>query len=95
MRTVWKFPLELGTTKVVARLGYEVRSVGIDPATGGPAVWIEVTPNAAPSITEFVIYGTGHEHIEPPTSDHVTRFVGSVWQGPYVWHVYEWKYEPF
>lgn len=94
MRTVWKYPLNPGVTRVQLTSSYLVRSVGVDPATGEPAVWVELEPARTPTTTTFVTYGTGHEHLVPE-ADHTAVFVGTVWQVPFVWHVYEHRFEPF
>lgn len=64
-----------------------VRLVGIDPASGRVAIWVEhknpdhMTP--VHQVREFRIFGTGHD------VPHRFEHVGSVIDGQYVWHVFE------
>jgi len=85
MRTVWKFPLDVSdrpTTVKVPHLAKPVH-VGLDPATGQPAVWIELYDDQPKAEREYKVHGTGH-----PTDDSGTH-VGAVIQGIFVWHGYE------
>ena len=92
MRTVWKHILQIGeTTTIGATLCPSVNHVGVDPAGGGLAVWVDhytETPPLvlfAPVVMKFHVVGTGWE--VPDRARHV----GSVVAGQFVWHVYaEW-----
>lgn len=102
MKTVWKFPLNMrgGWTVVPAEADAKVALVGIDPASGAVAVWVEVKEwEASPprlgaeAVAELTalperlmrIVGTGHE-----IGDGEAH-VGSVTdhRAGLVWHVYE------
>lgn len=86
METMWKFVFELKseTLEIQVPLGSKARFVGLDPITGNPAVWIHVMQHDEVKETKsFVIYGTGHK------INALTEYVGSVIQGPFVWHIFE------
>jgi hypothetical protein len=87
MRTVWKFPLQQ-ITEIEVPGSANVNLVALDPATGDPALWMELDPSLARVRRKFAIYGTGHEIAGNggyPSPIHV----GSVVHGTFVWHVYE------
>ena len=82
MRSVWKFNLEAShETTFEAPAPARVLSAGLDPA-GRPSVWVEVDPDAEKIERTVFLYGTGHP-IEAGG-----RFVGSIFDGSFVWHVY-------
>lgn len=87
MRTIWKFPLSV--TKVTAisvPADAPIRLAAIDPASGGPAIWIELDEEAPRIERRFWIYGTGHD-IDVDSLVHV----GSMVDRTFVWHVFEDK----
>jgi hypothetical protein len=59
--------------------------VGIDPASGDPAVWAEVPTDRAPAGARLRVFGTGHEF-----ADNDMLYVGSIvgHSGVFVWHIY-------
>jgi hypothetical protein len=65
---------ELGTS-------FKVLHVGLDPA-GAASMWIEMTPGMYVEVVDFYIVPTGGG--VPDKAEHV----GSLVQGPFVWHVY-------
>jgi len=88
MRKIWKFQLPLETIAWVAMpLLAEVISTGLDPAEN-LCVWAVVDPNRELSKRMFLVIGTAH-----PLPDEVklSRFLGTVRQGPFMWHVYEYQ----
>lgn len=88
-RAVWKFPIVVGviTTIEVPRIA-QIRPAALDPATGEPAIWVELDPNAERVPRRFRIYGTGHE-IEGDGGFPYPIHVGSLIQGAFVWHIFE------
>lgn len=48
-------------------------------------LWALVDPDANPSIRHFAVVGTGHP---APDADE-GRYIGTVSEGPFVWHVFE------
>lgn len=87
MRTVWKFPLALNDEwqelEVPESTLAGAQLVAKDPATAWPAVWLEVDTEAPLTNRAFRVFGTGHPI--PGDAFHV----GSLVDGPYVWHIYE------
>ena len=85
MRTIWKYPMSLGTGSdwktydipdgIVRHVGVQNREV---------MLWIEVDPEAKLRRRTFKIVGTGHEEI-----GEGFVYLGTVGIGPFVWHVYE------
>lgn len=88
-RVVWKFPIAIGpVTTISIPRSAQVRLAALDPASGDPAIWVELDPEAAREDRRFVIYGTGHE-IEGDGGYPYDLHVGSVIHGAFVWHIYE------
>lgn len=88
-RTIWKFPITVGgITPINIPVGAQVRLAALDPASGAPAIWIELDPEAPMINRRFVIYGTGHE-IEGDGGSPSDLHVGSLIDGDFVWHIYE------
>ena len=82
MRTVYKFPLEIeGVQTVKIPACYNLLHVAMqrDVLT----LWAEVvTENRLVDVT-ILIFGTGHS-----MPDTHKEYIGTVFQGPFVWHVY-------
>jgi len=80
--TVHKFQLNRGTTTfILGGRSFNPISVGMQDDT--ICVWAEVnTDDKFKSQYAFDIYGTGWAI--PDTATHL----GSVFEGPYVWHIY-------
>jgi len=84
-RTIWKFPLPLSDSVAIA-MPERSRVLSVGVQSGGVRqlqLWADVNPGAAIVIRRFEIRGTGH-----PLGD-VGRFIGTVIDGPFVWHVFE------
>lgn len=90
-RTIWKFPIAIGSITTISIPADDecppnkplAVLAGLDPATGGPALWIELNPDAPRVERRFIIHGTGHEIDEDETH------VGSLIDRDFVWHIYE------
>lgn len=82
MRTIWKFPIDLGDlVTVVMPAGATV--IHVDTQGGHLTMWAEVDSRHAPEERHFVVVGTGH-----PVPDLADEHVASWQQGPFVWHLY-------
>lgn len=88
MKSIWKFLIYDDLKSVEIPSGALVLSVGLCPITKKVAVWALVDPAAPRERRTFQIFGTGEE-IGDTT---YLGYVGTVFQGPYVWHVME-KYK--
>jgi len=90
-RVVWKFPIAIGPITTISIPSSDEDHphkplavlAGLDPATGGPALWIELDPDAPRVDRHFVVRGTGH----PIDEDEI--HVGSLIDRNFVWHIYE------
>lgn len=91
MRTVWKFPIAIGSITTISIPSDDeippsrplVVLAALDPASGGPAIWVELNPDAPRIDRHFIVHGTGHEVKENETH------VGSMIDRGFVWHIYE------
>ncbi len=85
MKTIWKFPLVLGSLNEFAIprpatplfIGTQLEK------EWEVCVWCEIEDDREPVRRIFAVHGTGHQ-----IGDN-ERHVGSVQVPPFVWHVYE------
>jgi len=88
MKTIWKFPLELTDRQSVGMLaGAEILSVQIQGAT--VCLWAIVEPSGQREERVFEIIGTGQTVWPTEPDRQVRKYIGTVQQGPWVWHVFE------
>lgn len=95
MRAVWKFPVPYGAgpVKLKMPLMAKILHSGMSECVGlgriVPHIWAEVDDSANTEIREFEVYGTGHIIKAEPRK--ARAYVGTVFEGPFVWHIYEVK----
>lgn len=84
MSAVWKFPLATALTDNALEMpkGAKVVHVGIQGER--ICLWAIVDMQAPVETRVFQIVGTGHEEVKEGMAH-----VGTVQQGPWVWHVFE------
>lgn len=83
-QTIWKFEVPItDRARINMPAGARILSVALGTAPGTALLWAEVAPAAGPTDRGFRVVGTGH-----PLPEGVT-FIGTVQDGPFVWHVYE------
>lgn len=82
MKTIYKYPL---ADSGLLNLPTGAKIVHCDVQRDIPTLWIEVDTVAELEERRFTVYGTGH-----PIGDNATH-VGTYFDGPFVWHVYEIK----
>jgi hypothetical protein len=83
-KTIWKFPLSLVDQQVIElRQGAHVLSVGLD-SQSDLCLWAHLDPHEGPLTAKVRIVGTGR----PAEGLERYRFLGSVLQGSFVWHVF-------
>jgi len=89
MRTVWKYTLSLGQTTLSAPAGATVVSVGLDPR-GELCAWLNIPTDSAEATARLavLVVGTGHP------VHRSARFLATVKQGPFMWHVFSLGGEP-
>lgn len=87
MRTIYKYELDVHETprKMLLPEGSIARHVAVVDHV--IYIWIEQTTydDVIRDDHTFTIYGTGHEFEYPEGS---FEYVGTVFQGPFVWHIY-------
>lgn len=87
MRCIFKYHISYSaeTTKIEMPISSKIISVGLDPQ-GDLCIWAIVDPEEGKSMREFAVVGTGW-----PMKDSLEywTFLGTVKQGPYMWHVFE------
>lgn len=81
---IYKYKVDPGPCKCLSYSNFKVLSTGLDPA-GELCVWIAVDTLSGPKQIEFLVLGTGWAI--PADRDLV--FIGTVKQGPYMWHVFQ------
>lgn len=54
-----------------------------------PHIWVEVDSDVSEEIRTFEVYGTGH--MIKAELGKARAYVGTVFEGPFVWHIYEVK----
>jgi hypothetical protein len=86
METIYKYPLRLLADEITLLLpsGAEVLSVGTQGSE--IMIWARVHTNHVDEKRTFVVRGTGH-----PLTGQEGRFIGTVQQEPFVWHIFERK----
>ena len=82
-RRIFKYPLEKLDTdqRVDMPQGAKVRHTGMQ--NGRITIWADVNADQAPETRRFIVRGTGHDIREG------AEFVGTVMDGPFVWHLFE------
>lgn len=81
MRTIWKFPLEMGATDVMLPVGAKPLHFGFQGCI--PAVWCLVDDERPfDQRRRFTIYGTGH-----PVHTEERHHVGTCFKDVFVWHL--------
>ena len=87
---IWKFPIPraantYGDFQIEMPLGANVLSVGVQGPAGDEIVciWAAVDTAQASCPKDFCLRGTGHG-----LTGEEGRFIGTVFQDPYVWHLF-------
>lgn len=80
---VYKYPLTLSANEQQISMPFGGQILHVHEQNGVPTLWVLVRPQRTEEIRRFYLYGTG----DPIAHGHV--YVGSVHDGPYVWHIFE------
>lgn len=83
MITIYKYVLTACSNTIQTHIVNKILFVDRDPASGHPAVWIQVDTDSPKDDFDFTIYGTGHFQ-----GAHEKIYIGSAICGTFVWHVY-------
>lgn len=88
MRTIWKYPLELtDQTELMIPKGAEVLTAQMQELQLG--LWILVNSDAETEVRTFDIYGTGNPVPAIDLRTHTRKYIATVQQSIFVWHVFE------
>jgi hypothetical protein len=83
-RQIWKFPITSPDgTRIDMPQGARILTVQMQ--AGMPTLWAVVDPEAPRRARYFRVVGTGHTHEAGVFRD----YLGTVQDGPFVWHVFE------
>lgn len=82
METVYKYPLEI-TDEQELEIPAGAKILSVQFQGGQLCLWAEVNPKHEMVRLIIDIEGTGHP-LHPKR-----KYIGTVQQGPFVWHVYE------
>jgi|WetSurMetagenome_2_1015567.scaffolds.fasta_scaffold144668_5 hypothetical protein len=78
---IYKYSLELALSPIVTMpKGAEVLSVGVQHDI--IVLWAKVDPMAANRWYQFYVVGTGYD------APDNAKYIGTVQQGPFVWHIF-------
>ncbi len=80
-RQIFKYPLVIGNQNISIPAVH--KPLCIQMQNGMPCLWAEVDPSEAAVWKHVLIVGTGH-----PFHPEGFSYVGTVQDGPYVWHCY-------
>ena len=84
MRTVWKYDVPIDDEVHTHLIPNDDRIVGVGLQRPNVVTfWCEVNPKRAAPERAFVVIGTGHR------VPHLGQHLGLVFDGPFVWHLYE------
>ena len=84
MQTIWNFPFALsGSIEIQLPEGARIIHVGMRGES--PCLWAMVNTKVPMKLRRFRVFGTGHPI---PELSH-DQFIGTVFQGCFVWHIFE------
>ena len=87
MKTIWKYPLNLGFNGQRIRFRKGAKILKADMQGDAICIWALVDDAEKEEWREITIYGTGHR-IPDELVDRLS-FIDTVMDGAYVWHVFE------
>ena len=89
MLTVYKYPINPSDEKIELKIpgGGNILSAGLDPVNR-LCVWALVNPDEEERATNIYCVGTGWPIDWIMEEEDALNFVGSVKDGPYMWHVF-------
>ncbi len=78
---IWKYPLKANTTEIKMPAGATILHLAVQG--GIPTLWVAVNPAGELVKRRFGTHGTGHP------IDHAGTYIGTYFDGLFVWHVIE------
>jgi hypothetical protein len=83
---IWKFQLDRVDSQQIS-MPKEAQVLSVAMQHGNICIWATVSPDAPNEDRVFEIRGTGNPLPADFYEDRI--FIGTVFDGPYVWHVFE------
>ena len=83
-RRVWKFTITDLREEITFMLPDRAEVIHFAAQDGVPAIWVLIEPDRPLMTRRFRLAGTGH-----PLPANGLVFVGTCFQGPFVWHLFE------
>lgn len=87
MRAVWKYPLVLHFATQVIEMPEEAEVIHVAEQNGAPTLWALVETERRTTERRFFTRATGQEVWTQGIDAFV--HVGTLFSGPFVWHVFE------
>lgn len=87
MKTIWKYPLNLGFNGQRIRFRKGAKILKADMQGEAICIWALVEDTEKEEWRDIAIYGTGHRI--PDELLNRLSFIDTVMDGSYVWHVFE------
>jgi hypothetical protein len=84
MKTIWKYQISIGPVRVVD-MPTDAEILTVQMQDSVLTLWALLDPTSWPKSRRFEVYGTGH----PIDYPHELKYIGTVQDGPLVWHVFE------
>jgi len=82
MKTIYKYPIDMGGTRVSLHEGYKIVKVDTQPGVGR-CFWAIVDTEKPLEKHAFIVLGTGHAFLRG------MEYVGTWQEPPFVWHLFE------
>lgn len=83
VKEIWKFPLGDGMQQDI-KMPMHAEILTVQVQHGHVCLWAKVTPANVKKLRRIHVVGTGH-----PVPAGAFGYVGTVQQGPFVWHIFE------
>ena len=89
MTTIYKYPIEPNIEKIELNIpgGGPILSAGLDPM-GVPCIWSIVNTDEPDEVVTFYCVGTGWPLDWIMEEQNNLKFVDTIKQGIYVWHIF-------
>lgn len=88
MKTIWKYPLDVTDVQII-ELPDKAEILTVGNQGGMICLWALVSPNTNPTCRTIEIIGTGNPVEDLPAEYASRKFIGTVSQSPFIWHVFE------
>lgn len=86
MKTIYKYQFSMSSDKEEFEMPSASFPLSVGEQNGLPCMWCQVETNNPIVTRKFRIVGTGHEI---PETVRLSKYVGTVQIGVFVWHIFE------